>query len=308
MASTINENDQKLVALVSEYRVLTVKQLSALSQRSFQVVRRRNRILEMEGLVATKMQRYGRGRGRPEELVFLTEKGAALLGDDGIPSGYFTGKAEDASPDHHLLVNWFRIHLLQIERSIPQLSVKYLDPYSRHPSWDTVDGPLLPEHDRANKKQEKSAQSIPDGIFSITSETEKKTLLFFLEADMGTESLAGPNWGRKDIRQKILRYQGLFRKEGYKKCEKIFDAELNGFRLLFLANSAARMLSLCGLVREMQPSGFIWLSDQERMFSHGLSADIWARGGRNEDSPQSILGPRLACQLPVVYTDTKAEP
>ena len=41
MAQSFNNNDRKLVALISEYKVLTVKQLSALSQRSLQVVRRR---------------------------------------------------------------------------------------------------------------------------------------------------------------------------------------------------------------------------------------------------------------------------
>jgi hypothetical protein len=55
----------------------------------------------------------------------------------------------------------------------------------------------------------------------------------------------------------------------------------------------------------MQPSDFIWLVDQERMFSHGLSAKIWARGGRNEDPPQSILGHHLACEIPVKDIDSE---
>ena len=129
-------------------------------------------------------------------------------------------------------------------------------------------------------------------------EIEKKTLLFYLEADMGTETLASTSRDPKDIRQKILNYQTLFRSRLYKRYEAVFKSKLNGFRLLFLVNSEPRLISLCRLIREMPPSDFIWLTDQGKMFSRGLAAKIWARGGRNEDPPQSILGPRLACELP----------
>ena len=46
------------------------------------------RILAMEGLVIEKMQGYGRGRGRPEDLILLTPKAAALLVNRGIFSGH----------------------------------------------------------------------------------------------------------------------------------------------------------------------------------------------------------------------------
>jgi hypothetical protein len=79
----------------------------------------------------------------------------------------------------------------------------------------------------------------------------------------------------------------------------VFDSKFNGFRLLFLANSATRLVSLCKLVQGMPPSDFVWLVDQGKMFSSGLSAKIWVRGGREEDPPESILGPKLACELPL---------
>jgi hypothetical protein len=52
------------------------------------------------------------------------------------------------------------------------------------------------------------------------------------------------------------------------------------------------------LAREMQPSDFIWVTQKDRMFEDGISADIWARGGRLDTSPQSILG-RLSCRAPL---------
>jgi hypothetical protein len=302
MTLTANKNDRKLLASVGEYRVLTVKQLSVLRQRSFQVIRRRMRDLAIEGLITTRLQGYGRGRGRPEDLIFLTAKGAALLEEEGSPSGHAAGatnKPENSfSLDHLLQVNWFQIHLLRIERAIPPLSVYYLSPNSQPSGGDRL---FLSERIPEDHRPGKFVEFFPDGVFSITcQETGKKTLLFFLEVDMGTETLASMDRDVKDIRRKILNYQALFRSGVYKRYEQVFESKFNGFRLLFLVNGAARLISLCRLVREMSPSDFIWVADRGRMFSHGLAAKIWARGGRNDDPPQSILGPGLACELPVL--------
>ena len=49
---------------------------------------------------------------------------------------------------------------------------------------------------------------IPDGVFTISH--QEKTLLFFLEVDMGTETLASTKQGTGDVRQKIINYQSLF--------------------------------------------------------------------------------------------------
>ena len=298
MTSSLTKNDKEILTLIGEYQALTIKQLSILSRRSAQVVRRRIRSLTKEELITSKMHGYERDRGRPEDLFLLTKKGMAFLADEGIPSSHAPDKAKYPLPSNHLLlVNWFRIHLLQIERSIPQLSVKYLAPNSYSQAGNKSDSSSASP---TNSKPKKNAEFIPDGIFSITNmEPEKKALLFFLEVDMGTETIVSQDWNSKDIRQKILNYQTLFQNGNYKRYESVFNSTFNGFRLLFLVNSPARLTSLCGLVREMRPSDFIWLVDQGRMFSQGLSANIWARGGRDEDPPQSILGPGLACELPL---------
>lgn len=143
-------------------------------------------------------------------------------------------------------------------------------------------------------------QFIPDGVFSIRNKKIKKELLFFLEVDMNTEPISTTERTVKDIRQKILNYQALFRSGHYKRFEEAFQAKFNGFRLLFLVNSAARMVSLSRLVREMQPSDFIWLVNHEKMFPSGLSAEIWVRGGKVDRPQQSIIGSGLATETPVL--------
>ena len=46
----------------------------------------------------------------------------------------------------------------------------------------------------------------PDAAFSIYDSNQNKTLLFFLEVDLNTETLAGPKRILTDIRQKIINY------------------------------------------------------------------------------------------------------
>jgi len=45
---------------------------------------------------------------------------------------------------------------------------------------------------------------------------------------------------------------------------------------------------------------FIWATDQDKMFSHGVSAEIWVRGCRHHKPSESILGPKLAFNAPVL--------
>ena len=261
--------------------------------RSPQVIRRRIRRFEKEGLSFRKMRGYGRGSGRPEDLVFLTEKGEKLLWSKGMLRGNTSQivdtKIESHAVDHDLLVNWFRIHLIQIQKVIPHIAINYLCP-RYHGS--------ITQHMPPGGSS-KYIDFIPDGIFSIRNNETGKSLLFFLEVDLGTETIVSRERRPQDVRQKILNYQALFRLETYKQYEPVFDTRFKGFRLLFLAHTASRLNSLCRLAEEMPPSDFVWLSDQEKMFSYGLSSGIWARGGRNDKPLQSILGARLACDAPL---------
>ena len=79
MAFRMNRNDCKVLESLAEYRILTPTQIAALHQRSRQVVWRRLRILEEQGLVQPTTHEFGRGRGRPERSLGLTEMGVDTL-------------------------------------------------------------------------------------------------------------------------------------------------------------------------------------------------------------------------------------
>ena len=304
MAGKVTKGDIEILSYIAEYKFLTVKQLAAITQRTLQVVRRRLRFIGSAHLVAVNAWGFGKGPGRRENIIILTDKGMEFLRDKEILSShatYITDKTPDSIfIDHDLLVNWFFIHLLRAERDNQQFAVTHLTLSSHNLKKGSPDKPLLQEIFATHQDQDKIVTMIPDGVFTITNKYAEKTLLFFLEVDMGTETLAKTKQAPGDIRQKVINYQTLFHGNHYKRYEKIFNADLNGFRLLFLTNTAARMKAICDLAQEMPPSNFIWVTDQKRMFSHGVSAEIWTRGAQYNKPPESILSLKLAFKSSVV--------
>lgn len=291
------KNDIVLLSSIHKYHVVTIKQLSAIDRRCCQVIRRRIRSLEGQGLLIKKPFGYGMSQGRPEEIVFLSHQGMESLSIKGIvPSP--VARYEDIKSDtidHNLLLNWFRIHMVQIERVIPDLSVISLSPWhclTKNKSLFTINLP-------AGQKRGQQNDFIPDSIFVVKNNESEKALLFFLEVDMNTESMASKHNNTNNIQHKIFCYQEIYRNGNYKFLEEMIKSNLQGFRLLFLTSTETRVAALCRFIQKVQNSDFIWLTDQTRMFDHGLSANIWVRGAKYENPRESILGPKYASDSPL---------
>ncbi|MCG6880956.1 MAG: replication-relaxation family protein [Deltaproteobacteria bacterium] len=301
MALKLTKGDKEILTLIGLYRMLTVSQIAALARRSRQVIRRRLRYLSGEGLIVNRIRGFGRSSGRPEEIILLTGKSSGILQNEGLHTEsvpLISPENIDAiAVDHDLLINWFYIHLIQIEKSIPELTINTHAPWfgankeGKHALFD----PRI-----RVKSDEHLTEFIPDGIFTIRHKGLRKSLLFFLEVDMDTEPIASLDRSPNDIRQKVINYQAIFRNGNYKRFENIFGFKFNGFRLLFMTNSPTRSTSLSRLVREMPPSDFIWLTNQGEMFSHGLASEIWVRGGKIDQPAQSIIGSNLAAKTSVI--------
>jgi len=292
------KNDISLLSSVSEYRVVTFRQLAAINHRSCQVVRRRVRSLEDRGLIIKKPFGYGRNQGRPEEIVYLSLEGIRLLNDEGLNTtpSQCRFDLKNTHIDHDLLSNWFRIHWLHMGKVIPLFSFKYLSP-RQHPSESNNSSRLHIPNERRNGNAD---VIVPDGIFAIRHNENAKALLFFLEVDMDSEAMTGKKReNTNNIQHKIICYRELYRNEQYKRFEEALRSKFNGFRLLFLASTDARVAALCRFAKSTQNPDFIWLTDLTKMFDHGLSANIWVRGGRYEDPRESILGPGLATESPI---------
>jgi hypothetical protein len=239
----------------------------------------------------------GRGLGPPERVLSLADAGVELLQaerllDPGVPKDRVTA-ATIRSVDHQLLLNWIRVHLGKTEQLVPQIKVRFLSSNSPFLPTGVDDRPLAYDRSEPTGGRIDAGGFLPDGVFSFTHIGRQMTLLFFLEVDMGTETLASRRRDTQDVRQKIITYQGYFRSRRYKRYEQILAARLRGFRVLFVTHSPNRLAGLCRLVQSLPPSDFVWLTDRARMFSQGIEAAIWARGGRIEAPLESILGSEM---------------
>ena len=281
--SNLHPSHMTLLEKFASYKVLTIKQLALLCDRGLQVTRRSVRELVKKELLSKDDKFYTNRPGRREELLFLTPKGSAVLQNVGlIDDVQFSEKEQGFAVDHEILLNWFHVHLREIVRIHPQLS---LQSGSQHRFLTTDSNPS-------------TETFIPDGVFSLFNEPDNKALLFFLEVDMGTESFGSASANASTIERKILNYQEYFYSGRYKEWQKSFGCKFNGFRLLILASEFTRHSKLCKRVEVTPPNNFIWLTDQAKMFEKGLGAAIWTAAGNRDKPLQSILG-SLACATPL---------
>ncbi len=304
MGLRLKQGDRELFTALAEYRMLAVSQVAALLERNNRATRRRLQALEAAGLVRSTPSGFGHGAGRPESIVSLAGRGIEVLRQEGtldssVPDDQ-VGALKPHAMEHQLLVNWFRAHLVKASRVDSRVTMRFMAPTSPFLHRDADDRPLIFDRISIGKASERPVGFIPDGVSSIAHAERDRTLLLFLEADMGTESVASPNRSARDVRQKIVNYQAYFRSGSYKRYEKTWGCTFNGFRLLFLVNGQTRFEALCRLVRQMPPSDLIWLTERVRMFEHGVAAKIWTRGGHADSAPQSILGSELSFRAPIL--------
>lgn len=279
----------ELLAGIADFRLVTAPLVAHVTDaKSMQVTRRLMLRFEQEGLVESWKRQSG-AQGRPEKLFSLSEDGRQLLLGrellpESVPMSALTGR-ETHCPDHQLLLNWFRVHLDNVQHVLPELAVDFLDPGSPlcRFGWEA----------EAIAKQRK-AGFVPDGVFRITNSQQGKSLLFFLEIDMGTEPKLGKARPNKDIRRMVTGYQDFLACETYAFWRSYWDTSLNGFRVLVLASSEARALQILDLTRQMRLTNFVWISDERSLTDAGLAGPIWTVGDGNRGQRQSILGPTLS--------------
>ena len=225
------------------YRCLTIRQCDAVGLASMQMARKYVRELVREKLVSiTPFQTEG-NNGRPENLILPTPKGLKSIGSAGKP-------IEQRLFAHQYYLNWCRIRLGALEQF--GLQVQF---YTR-PIGDLW----------------------PDGTLVLRSKKRNKSLLFFVEMDMGTESLSG------ELQSKVLAYQGLFRSGAYTELGPSF----HGFRVLFVFSDRNRLRGFTRLCERVGPCLFVWSAAFESLDTSGAAAPIWYRGSDVEQQLSTI--------------------
>jgi hypothetical protein len=291
MRHSLRPADIAVLLSLADYVALTTNQLCDLHDQQPRTMRRVLQTLYKAGLAEAATEITG-GRGHPERVTVITGRGYELLVEKGVlaqePS---TGPRKAINPqciDHQLLENWTRIRLHQMERSFPQLSVRFLA--ARSPLLSVArDGQPIPLGGSDDEQRARAFDLLPDGVFAITHNGQQRTLLFFLEIDMGTESIESGRPDHPCIRRKIDQYVLCFSSKAYKQYEPTFCSVLNGFRVLFIANTTSRLHALCRHIARWPHTDFIWLSEENSLLNLGIGASIWIRGGQLDQRLESIL-------------------
>ena len=302
MSFRLQKGDIEIIKHLAECRILSVSQLAAAFRKSKQVMRRRCRELKLQGVVKVNNE-FGQSFGRPERLFALTERGVDLLKDKGLIGKDVpyenVGPVSNRLLNHQLLMNWFRIHLNEIDKVEQGATLKFWAYNSPFVSRKADGSIITTDYSPIGRRTVRQVKFTPDAVFILTKAARDITMLSFLEVDCGTETLSSPQRDMSDIRQKMLNYQWYFQSLKYKRYEGILKVPfLHGFRVFFLARTVGRLAALCKLTQEMDPTEFIWLTEQGRLFADGAFAKIWARSGNLQVAPRSIVG-RKHCQTPL---------
>lgn len=278
------DKDIDLLAVAAELRISTPIQLGQFLNTSEQMIRRRTRRLAENGLLNIGSRGIGRRRGRPENLFSVTESGVQLLKDcarldSRVKPSSVTEAGIGTQTDHQILLNSVRCSLRQLVQQRPDLTLRFFS--STSPSHITRAGaPRI--SDRIERADGESVCFTPDAVFCLKDTAQDKSLLFFLEIDMGTERIASrKSKALSDVRRKVLVYRTYLGRKGYKRYEDTawFDRKFHGFRVLLVTSSAPRLESLCTLTRETAPSDFVWLACGTSLIDSGFAAPVWHRGG-----------------------------
>lgn len=286
--------DLVLLQTLADFRLATVPLLAARLDISEQMIRRRCRRMSRCGFLTTCPRNSGHGRGRPEWVYSVTpaavqQLSAAKLLPPDVPAGQVTGAGLLRTAEHQILLNWLAVHSKGIEKQGSEFEVKFISSTSPlHSSG--MGGAVL--CDQVELPDDSSVSFTPDATLCITHTGLRKSLLFFLEIDMGTETVADPKRvSDADVRRKVIVYRTYLGRGGYRRYENenLFNVRFNGFRLLLVAATAQRCETLCRLVRAMAPSDFIWIVGYSAVEREGLGEPVWAVGGCR-DIRRSILG------------------
>ena len=258
------------------------------------MIRRRCRDLTNEGLLKVVPRNPGRGRGRPEWVYSLKPAGVGELTGakvlrEGVPIDHVTGDNVERECEHQILVNWMMVWSKAIEQQDAALSVRFISsksPYHLAPSG----GSIL--FDQVEFPSGECLSFTPDAAICLTHKGMNKRLLFFIEVDLGTETIADPKRiNDTDLRHKICVYRAYLGRGGYKRSQDrtLFQGQFRGFRLLLVSSTVQRCTALCQLVRQLPPSDFVWVTDYNAVENHGMGHPVWFAGGQTQDK-HSILG------------------
>jgi len=268
----ISDRDIEIIKLAYEYRFLNSRQIQGLIKGSDQVILRRLQKLFHHGYLDRPVSQivFSNPLMGYQNMVYgLGDKGADLLADKlGIDRGNILWKEKNKEAgeryiQHTLMISDFRACLTMALEDIPDTEIIF---------WKRENTEELREKHQVvviEVGRQRKLAVVPDGFFCI--EESGDCMYFFVEADRSTMT-------NDRFQNKMKGYYFWWRQGGPK---KVFDMDIESFRVLTLTRSKARTENLIQTARnitEIKDSIMFWFACEEDYQLDNPSSvlgDIW---------------------------------
>jgi hypothetical protein len=289
----LGQRDVDLLISICELRYLSSSQVQRLHFPSLQTANRRLRLLERERYV----RRFG-GVGVDEDIVMLTEKGAAVVAERlDVPLEQLPWKRKRSTPKnpyflaHFLAITDFRLDLVEAADNTPDLVLlgfipEYRANLTSRGGMEKYIRDSIPLRHGIGR-----ISHTPDGVFAM--EKHKRKVLMFLELDKGTETLADPAHG---FLKTITFYLNLVIGNRYQRYQKDFKIEepFRAFRVLVATSSTKRLENIRRLGGDINfvpahAKRFIWLAEIDKINASNIVSPIWVSLDPNDAQRYAIV-------------------
>lgn len=236
----------------------------------------------MNTLVSMKLiafHEYGnsRGIGNCDRLYFLTKKGFDLV--TAQQNGISTQELFSKHP-MPLTIKYYehRKKILDFWVVAIMETKKYQHTHqliSFAPELQRVSGQPITIQFYASDGTTESIK--PDASFILRNLQESKDYLYFLEADMGTESLSSEQY--PSLQQKVDKYQMAFEQLAFQQAANGFE-KFVGARVLIVTTAKKRVINMLRtLAIQPQFKDAILFSIHDEIWWHGILKGRWAKQG-----------------------------
>ena len=239
----LTKRNSEILETISKFQSMTGKKIARLYGLNEKNCQRILRLLCNSGFLS-KMKVPSVIDGKPPSLFYLSNKGAELLG------------VKPSKPR----LNYEHTHMqrnvdiiIDIILAIKETDIMCL---------------VMSEHQIRTQGQE----VIPDGVMNL--KRKKKSALFMIECDYGTEILKSTSGHHTDIENKLNSYLNLFENNCLAFYENHYSQKFNRFRTLFVCSDRNRMNAISHLLTD-RPFHFIWLTTLSDLSKKSILGNIF---------------------------------
>jgi hypothetical protein len=180
-----------LLVDIADYRIISLSQIGYLHFSGKRSARRRMQQLERDGIVVVLPGPTARGGGRPEKVYDVSRRGLDLINSERPNSPQLgfdqvCGEKLGHQTGHELLLNWCRVHLIHLTRQLPRVEHRLLSSNSAL-ALDEESGLCIVSDNVSGPEDDASVGLTPNAAFVLTDAQLPKSVLFFLQVDMGTQ-------------------------------------------------------------------------------------------------------------------------